>query len=386
MLIIGLMSLLSMTACSPLRFFQSTASKPQYVYVVSSNDSGSKGSVSAYRIDGTTGALTLVTGSPFAAGKYAASIAINRAGTFAYVANPGDGTTSAYRIHATTGALTPLPDSQPGSGAEDNGERHAIAINPAGTFAYMASALDNTIRAYTIDTATGDLGVVDGSQYATTDVPISVTVNPAGTFVYAVNGPDLGAGRETGTVSVFRINAVTGALTPVGRPVAAGHFPVSVVINPAGTFAYVTGNNFLVYRINATTGVLTPVSSGVQFNVRIEAGGCGGIAINPAGTFAYVLPNPIFVGAGIEAGTVSVLRINAVTGALTPVGRPVAAGKFPNSIAINSAGTFAYVVDNDGYDISVYRIHASTGALTPVPGSPFTFGAKPDFITIVQPQ
>ncbi|SCC93572.1 hypothetical protein THIX_30800 [Thiomonas sp. X19] len=36
--------------------------------------------------------------------------------------------------------------------------------------------------------------------------------------------------------------------------------------------------------------------------------------------------------------------------------------------------------------ISAYRINAATGALTPVPGSPFTFGTKPDSITIVQPQ
>ena len=51
--------------------------------------------------------------------------------------------------------------------------------------------------------------------------PVSVTVDPSGKFAYVANyGSD--------NVSVYTINASTGALTAVGTPVAAGTFPLSV--------------------------------------------------------------------------------------------------------------------------------------------------------------
>ncbi|HAN56231.1 MAG TPA: hypothetical protein DCQ77_08615, partial [Betaproteobacteria bacterium] len=113
------------------------------------------------------------------------------------------------------------------------------------------------------------------------------------------------------------------------------------------------------------------------------------ITVNPAGTLAYVANQ--FTGYKGHNGTISAYRINAATGALTEIpGSPFTAGIEPASITVNPAGTLAYVANQGNFghkgSISVYRIHAATGALTPIPGSPFTFGTKPDFITIVQPQ
>ena len=67
--------------------------------------------VSAYTINATTGALTPVPGSPFAAGLEPVSVAVSQNGQFAYVANDGSNDVSAYTINATTGALTPVPGS-----------------------------------------------------------------------------------------------------------------------------------------------------------------------------------------------------------------------------------------------------------------------------------
>ena len=127
-LIIGLMALLSMTACSTLGIFQSRASKPQYVYVVNVNS----GNISAFRINPNTGALTPVAGSPFAAGDVPDSITVNPAGTFAYVTNGGtvgNGTVSAYRINPATGALTPVAGNPFAAGRYPD----AVSVNPAGT-------------------------------------------------------------------------------------------------------------------------------------------------------------------------------------------------------------------------------------------------------------
>jgi DNA-binding beta-propeller fold protein YncE len=57
--------------------------KPKFAYVANARGYN----VSAYTIDGTTGALTSVPGSPFAAGSDPQSVAVDPSGKFAYVAN-----------------------------------------------------------------------------------------------------------------------------------------------------------------------------------------------------------------------------------------------------------------------------------------------------------
>src|SRR5215469_8928136 len=77
-----------------------------YVYV------GNEGShdVSAFAVDPTTGALTAVPGSPFAAGTGPQALASDGGGSL-YVANAGSDNVSAYGIDGNTGALTPQPGS-----------------------------------------------------------------------------------------------------------------------------------------------------------------------------------------------------------------------------------------------------------------------------------
>ena len=57
--------------------------------------------------------------------------------------------------------------------------------------------------------------------------------------------------------------------------------------------------------------------------------------------------------------------VNATTGILTALTTPtVATGTFPYSIAVNPAGTFAYVANEGGSTVSMYAINAATGILT----------------------
>jgi 6-phosphogluconolactonase len=48
-----------------------------------------------------------------------------------------------------------------------------------------------------------------------------------------------------------------------GSPIAAGGFPISIVLDPSGLFAYVandSSNDISVYAVEPTTGVMTAVS------------------------------------------------------------------------------------------------------------------------------
>jgi 6-phosphogluconolactonase len=71
---------------------------------------GFNNNVAAYSIDSTTGTLTQITGSPFAAGSNTFLIAADISGRFVYVANQGAGIT-AYSLDLVSGTLTAVAGS-----------------------------------------------------------------------------------------------------------------------------------------------------------------------------------------------------------------------------------------------------------------------------------
>src|SRR5262249_50435556 len=106
-----------------------------FVYVANCGspcDAAHPGSVSAYTIDGATGALTPVAGSPFPAGEGSLSVGVDPSGQFVYVGNSGSGDVSAYRI-AATGALTPIDGSPFPAGTNPS----SVAVDPAGQYVYV---------------------------------------------------------------------------------------------------------------------------------------------------------------------------------------------------------------------------------------------------------
>ena len=70
--------------------------------------------------------------------------------------------------------------------------------------------------------------------------------------------------------------------------------------------------------------------------------------------------------------------INSTTGILTALTTPtVATETLPVSIAVNHAGTFAYVANNDSNTLSMYTINATTGILTPLATPTVATGTDP---------
>jgi 6-phosphogluconolactonase len=65
--------------------------------------------VSGYSINPTTGALTALANSPFAAGTKPSSAAVDYSGMFLYVTNSGDDTVSIFNIDLSTGVLSAVP-------------------------------------------------------------------------------------------------------------------------------------------------------------------------------------------------------------------------------------------------------------------------------------
>jgi YVTN family beta-propeller protein len=341
---------------------QSIAVDPagKFAYVLNGNcDGGAGGCVSMYTINPTTGALASL-GPPVSTdgfGVYPGSIAVEPSSKFAYATNEGDpwgyedganGSIAMYSIDATTGALT--------STGTVNGncpglcDPSSMVVDPSGKFAYLVTGgagIPFNVAMYTIEATTGAL--TSTGTIATGGVPVSVAVDPGGKFVYVAT-QNITPGLA-GSVSMYTINATTGALASIGT-IAAETYPASVAVDPAGKFAYVTNsgsNDLSMYTINATTGALTPVGT-------IAAGADPvSVVVDPSGKFAYV--------ANFTSNDLSMYTIDVTTGALTSTGT-IATGQSPTSIAVHPSGKFAYVTNSSSNDVSIYSIDAATGALT----------------------
>jgi hypothetical protein len=222
-------------------------------------------------------------------------VAVDPSGKFAYVANGLDDNVSAYTIDSTTGALTQLSNSPFAAG----GGPTSVAVDPSGKFAYVTNHLVDNVSAYTIDRTTGALTLV-GFFLAEAHQPVSVAVDPSGRFAYLANF------SPQNIVSAYTIDSTTGALTPLSNsPFAAGSFPVSVAIavvnttEPFATFkpqaaidmdenAFVTFGSFTLGTGSGFDGI-APATEPVQlkvgtFSITIPA---GSFRKNRAGGFSF---------------------------------------------------------------------------------------------------
>ena len=309
------------------------------------------GDVSMFAVDVDTGLLTRMV--PRVSAEHGpTAVTVHPSGKFVYVANQGDqgggedvGDVSIYSVDTTTGALTPTETV--------NGVcpslcvPYGIAVDPTGNFAYVPSEggpSPTTISMYSINAASGALtliGTVGSGGRA-----IAVTVDSSGKYVYAVDGED-------NAVAMFTVNGTSGALTPMGT-LGAGATPYAITVDPSGKFVYVansTCDNISMYSVSATTGALT------SMGVATAGSSPRSIAVDPTSRFAYAT--------NFGSNDVAMYTINASSGTLTFEGT-VAAGACPVSVAIHSSGRFAYVTNNCSNDISIYSIDGTTGTLTPI--------------------
>ncbi len=138
--------------------------------------SGLSGGLAEYTI-GTNGALTSVTGSPFAAGAQPLSVALDPTNTYAYVANGTDATISGYTVG--NGVGVPLTGSPYASGASvraltlDQSGKYLLAVAFAGApdlTMYSIGATAAGVLNSDFDYADGDRsgGSVGGGLYTLT--------------------------------------------------------------------------------------------------------------------------------------------------------------------------------------------------------------------------
>lgn len=249
-----------------------------------------------------------------------------------------------------------------------------LVVNPLGTFAYASNFQTGNVSAFAIDSVTGNLIPAPLSPIPAGTNPNSVTIDPSGNFVYVAN-------LNSNDISGYTIDPVTGDLAPVPlSPFAAGTTPYTVAIIPstavspalAGKIAYVpnvNSNNISAYLINPTGSLTELVGVGSPFAAGANP---SAITVDPTGSFAYV--------SNTGSSTISVYAIDQATGALV-AGTPAITGVNPTVLAIDPLTKFAYVANTGSNSISFYVIDPLSGNLTT--GLPAAAGVTPNALTMV---
>jgi len=302
---------------------------------------------------GTLGSPTAIAGAPAGI-----DTKVYPGGKFLYVSDFNSGSIFAYSIGRSTGALTVVAGS-PFSFPGHSGNGGPIAIDPAGKFLFNSNAT-GAIVSYTINSQTGFLTpgtapvVNDGNQ------PIYLLVDATGKFLLVSNHAD-SSGRN---YSVFSIDSTGGVLTAVsGSPFTIGQNtgPRQIVLNSNESVLYAALSNSQqvnALNFNSTTGTLSAFQ-GAPYPAQSMP---TSLALLPSGQFLY---------AGNDgAGTVSEYSVNATTGALTP-GNVVQVGN-PTFLQIDSSGQFLIIVGESLNSIFVDKIDPTSGDInqgnmTPLP-------------------
>ena len=378
---------------------------PQGQFVFVANKAA--GSVSVFDVDGTTGDLKAVAGSPFFVGFNPYRSRVHPSGRFVLTTLWADGKVAVHAIDRSSGRLTEVDGSPFAINSQTPVD---LKFNADGNQVYVSNFDGNEITLFNMDVVSGRLSLRESlmtrlGPWSLALVPGETSKQPVQQTLFA-SGGTVGLARLDETKAKFA-DSVKGhgdalAVTPDGRfayaldtvggsissyavdsekaemtlvpngVVKTGKEPTDMAIDVNGWYLYVTNSgdaSMSVYYLNPANGIPEPVrGSPVPTGKRPVA-----ITLDAAARYAFV------VNAG--ANNVSVYRYYEST---TPLmfegkkyGSPFSTGKEPVALAMEPTGHHAYVANAGSNNISVYHVHHKTGVMAEIPGSPFKAGQRP---------
>jgi 6-phosphogluconolactonase len=186
----------------------------------------------------------------------------NPSGTHVFVPALGANVVAQYKLAAGTGALTDNGTAALPVGA---GPRH-LAFHATEKWAYVINELAITVTTFDFDKAAGTLTAkqtISALPVGQSTAGVSgaeIFVHPSGKHVYTST-------RGFNSIVQLSINATDGMLTRVGHVLTGGNQPRSFGMDPEGTLLY-AGNQaageVVGFRVDGVTGTLTPLGKTVD--------------------------------------------------------------------------------------------------------------------------
>lgn len=324
------------------------------------------GGISTFTLDPTTGAPHAATASPVDPDAQFYSVAAAPSGSFVYAAD-FRGRIYGYRVSRADGSLAPVPSSPLVTG----GQAVTAAVDPQGHLLYVTNNGDNSIYAFTIDGTSGALTPVLGSPFTLGAAPVGVAFHPTAALVYVSSTALSAAGG--GGIHGFSFDRTTGVPQELtSSPFVTTIFGGQLVMHPSGKFMYDGAFGLHAFSVDSTGTVSelsgSPHPGSNSDNTAVD------VAVDPRGQYLYASDN---------LGTVTAYSIDA-TGAFGDVPHsPFDARPTPYSLAVDPAGGFVYVGNDDANQVSMFPLDRATGSLDVTAGSTFTVhGAQPEIVIL----
>jgi 6-phosphogluconolactonase (cycloisomerase 2 family) len=298
----------------------------KYLYAINeiTDYEGKSGSVSAFAMDETSGALTPLN-TVSSAGAGPAHMSTDASGRYVFVANYVGGSIavlpilatgtlgSAVDTHQDSGALgsTHATDGPKGSFAisgHDAPHAHMISADAENKFVLSTDLGQDRIYVYRFNASTGKLTASDGTPVVSLpsgDGPRHFAFHPNGHWMYSLQ-------EEASTIAFFHYDRDAGALTR-----------------------------------QQTISALPATFAGSSFASEIQ--------ISPDGKFLY--------SANRLHDSISVCSI-AANGTLSLIGEISTMGDYPRHFKIDPSGSFLYSCNQRSDSITSFRIDRHTGLLT----------------------
>jgi 6-phosphogluconolactonase len=314
--------------------------------------------INVYKMDTSTGALSLVCSSPKAGNPSFLAIHQNKKWFYAVnESNPGKISSFVYdSVQNTISAVNTV--SSGGSGpchlSIDNSGQYVLAANyNSGSIAVLPIKTDGSLGTATSTIQQTGTGPNSGRQ---SGPHAHMILQARNNFVYCC---DLGADK----IFIYSLNTSTGVIASVGHDTSTitGAGPRHIVFHPNNSWAYVvcelTGT-IEAFNVNNSTGSL----SRFQTITTIKQGATG----DPASAEIDITPDGKYLYASNRANNNNIVMysINQASGELTMLGHQPTNGKTPRSFAIDPSGRFLLVANQDGNSVVTLKIDPLTGLLS----------------------
>lgn len=279
-----------------------------------------------------------------------------------YAVHGGRDHLSAFRVDSSSGRLTllsqmPCGGNNPVDVALDNGARHLVVGNyGSGTVAVLPLAPDGRLRpVHELYELPGKPGPDPVQQ--TASHPHAVIFDPTGQFVIV---PDKGFD----CTFVFRFDPATGRIAPTAQGCIAsrpGAAPRHCIYHPSQPILYVNNeldSTVTVFGWDGATGTLTEAQvAGTLPPDHKGKNTTAEIAVAPDGRFLYVS----------NRGHDSIARfaIAGDNGRLSFLGCTPTGGKRPRFFTLDPKGEFLFVANQESDDIVAFGVDRTSGSLTP---------------------